>query len=92
MVQLLLHAHGQVDEGEHVVLDHDGETQEDRVEDQRVDTQLQIQLPVVHMNPPHLQRGKHTSYIVPLQRGTQYILYIVPLQRGTQLYILPLDT
>lgn len=37
---LLLHAHGQIDKGEDVVLYHDGEAEEDGIKDQDIDAQL----------------------------------------------------
>lgn len=43
-------AHGQVDEGEDIELDHDGEAQEDGIEDQHIDAQFPVQPPLVHMN------------------------------------------
>lgn len=51
---LLLHAHGQVDEGEDVVLDHDGEAEEHGVEDQDVDAQLHVQPPLIQVDPQDL--------------------------------------
>lgn len=59
---LLLHAHGQVDEGEDVVLDHDGEAEEDGVQDQDVDTQLQVQPPLVQVNPQDLGTTQETHH------------------------------
>lgn len=47
-------AHGQVDKGEDVKLDHDGEAQEDGVEDQHVDTQLPVQSPFVEVDAQDL--------------------------------------
>ena len=51
---LLLHAHGQVDEGEDVVLNHDGEAEENGIEDQDVDAQLHIQPPLIKVDPQNL--------------------------------------
>ena len=52
---LLLHAHGQVDKSEDVVLYHDGEAEENGIQDQDVHTQLEIQPPLVQVDPQHLQ-------------------------------------
>lgn len=43
----VLQAHGQVDKGEDVVLDHDGEAEEDRIQDKDIYSQLQVQPPFV---------------------------------------------
>lgn len=51
---MVLPTHGQVDEGEHVVLDHDGEAEEDGVQDQDVHTQLEVQLPLVDVDAQDL--------------------------------------
>lgn len=51
---LVLHAHGQVDEGEDVVLDHDGEAEEDGIQDEDVNAQLEVQPPLIQVNPQHL--------------------------------------
>lgn len=51
---MVLPTHGQVDEGEHVVLDHDGEAEEDGVQDQYVHTQLEVQLPLVDVDAQDL--------------------------------------
>lgn len=51
---LVLHAHGQVDESEHVVFDHDGEAEEDGVQDEDVHAQLEVQPPLVEVDPQHL--------------------------------------
>lgn len=56
---LLLHAHGQVDEGEDVVLDHNGEAEEDRVQDQDVHAQLHVQPPFIYVDPQHLHIYRH---------------------------------
>lgn len=56
---LLLHAHGQVDKREDVVLNHDGEAEKDGVQGEDVHPQSQIQLPLVQMDPQHLHT--HTS-------------------------------
>lgn len=58
-VLLVLHAHGQVDEGEHVVLDHDGEAEEDGIQDQDVDAQLQVQPPLIQVDPQNLCTHAH---------------------------------
>lgn len=52
---LVLYAHGQVDEGEDVVLNHDGEAEEDGVQDQDVDAQLQVESPFVEVDPQNLE-------------------------------------
>lgn len=51
---LRLYAHGQVDEGEDVVLDHDGEAEEDGVQDQDVNAQLEVQPPFVQVDAQNL--------------------------------------
>lgn len=56
---LVVHAHGQVDEGEDVVLDHDGEAEEDSVQDQDVNAQLHIQSPFIQVDPQHLHIYKY---------------------------------
>lgn len=56
---LLIHAHGQVDEGEDVILNHDGEAEEDGVQDQDVNAQLHVQPPFVQVDPQHLHTRKH---------------------------------
>ncbi len=58
---LVFLTHGQVDEGEDVVLDHDGEAEEDGVQNQHIDAQLEVQLPPVQMNPMNLQWKKHET-------------------------------
>lgn len=58
---MVLLTHGQVDEGEHVVLDHDGEAEEDSVQDQHVHTQPQVQLPIVDVDSQDL--NTHSSHI-----------------------------
>lgn len=50
-ILVVLLAHGMVDEGEDVVLDHDGEAEEDGVEHQDVNPQLKVQLPLVDVDP-----------------------------------------
>lgn len=57
---LLLHTHGQVDEGEDVVLDHDREAEEDGVQDQDVNAQLHVQPPFVQVDPQDLHTYIHT--------------------------------
>ena len=52
---LLFHAHGQVDEGEDVVLDHDGEAEEDGVQDKDVQAQLHVQPPFIQVDSKHLR-------------------------------------
>lgn len=52
-----LAAGGQIDEGEYVKLDEDGETQEDSVHQQTNETQTLVQLPLVQMYTENL-RGK----------------------------------
>lgn len=58
----VLQAHGQVDKGKDVVLDHDGEAEEDGVQDQDIDAQLQVQPPFVQVDPQDLctETRKHT--------------------------------
>ena len=51
---LLLQAHGQVDEGEDVVLNHDGEAEKDGVQHQHGAAQLGGQPPVVQVDAQHL--------------------------------------
>ena len=58
---LLLHAHWQVDESEDVVLDHDGEAEEDGVQDEDVQAQLHVQPPFVQVDPQHLRTGKRIT-------------------------------
>lgn len=58
---LRLCAHGQVDEGEDVVLDQDGEAEEDGVQDQHIDTQLEVQTPLVQVDSQNL--GEHKTDI-----------------------------
>lgn len=48
-------AHGQVHEGEHVELRHDGEAQEHAVQEEASAAQLLVQLPLVQVNAKHLQ-------------------------------------
>lgn len=52
-------AHGQVHEGEHVELCHDGEAEEHTVQEEAPTAQLLVQLPLVQMDAEHLgtQRG-----------------------------------
>lgn len=52
---LVFLTHGQVDEGEDIVFDHDGEAEEDGVQHQHIDAQLEVQLPPIQMNPKNLQ-------------------------------------
>lgn len=52
---LCLYAHGQVDEGEHVVLDHDREAEEDGIQDQDVNAQLEVQPPFVQVDAQNLR-------------------------------------
>lgn len=56
---MVLLTHGQVDEGEHVVLNHDGEAEEDGVQDQHVRTQLKVQLPLIDMDSQDLNTQSH---------------------------------
>lgn len=49
-----LYAHGQVDEGEDVVLDHDREAEEDSIQDQDVNAQLEVQPPFVQVDAQNL--------------------------------------
>ena len=56
---LLLHAHGQVDKSEDIVFYHDGEAEENCIKDNDIDTQLEIQPPLVQVDPQHLQT-RHT--------------------------------
>lgn len=48
-------AHGQVHEGEHVELSHDGETQEHAIQEEAPAAQLLVQLPLVQVDTEHLQ-------------------------------------
>lgn len=48
-------AHGQVHEGEHIELRHDGEAQEHAVQEKAPAPELLVQLPLVQMNTKHLQ-------------------------------------
>lgn len=52
---LRLYAHGQVDEGEDVVLDHDREAEEDGIQDQNVNAQLEVQPPLVQVDAQNLR-------------------------------------
>lgn len=58
-VLMVFLTHGQVDEGEHVVLYHDGEAEEDGVQDQHVHTQLKVQLPLVDVDAQDLNTNSH---------------------------------
>lgn len=58
---LRLYAHGQVDEGEDVVLDHDRDAEEDGVQDQDVNAQLEVQPPFVQVDPQNLRAHKRES-------------------------------
>lgn len=51
---LRLYAHGQVDEGEDVVLNHDREAEEDGIQDQDINTQLEVQPPFVQVDAQNL--------------------------------------
>lgn len=66
---LQLHAHGQVDESEDVVLDHDGEAEKHGVQDEDVHAQLEIQLPLVQVDPQHLNTQKRIRMIAPVHDG-----------------------
>lgn len=55
---LVFPTHGYVDEGEDVVFDHDGETEEDGVQHQHINTQLKVQLPAVQVDPKNLRVKK----------------------------------
>lgn len=59
---LILEAHGQVDEGEDVVLDQDGEAEENGVEDQDIDAQLQVQPPLIQVDPQNLHTHTQTQH------------------------------
>lgn len=48
--------HGKIDKGKNVVLDQDGEAQEDGVQQEHVHAQLYVQLPLVNMDPQDLCR------------------------------------
>ena len=61
---LLFHAHGQVDEGEDVVLDHDGEAEEDGVQDEDVQAQLRVQPPFIQVDSQHLCTHIHVGISV----------------------------
>lgn len=54
----VLPTHGQVHEGEHVELRHDGEAQEYAVQEKASAPELLVQLPLVQVNAKHL---KHTE-------------------------------
>lgn len=56
LILMVLLAHGQVDEGEDVVLDHDGEAEEDGIQDQHVQAQFEVQLPVVDVDSQDLHK------------------------------------
>lgn len=56
---LILKAHGQVDKGEDVVLDHDGDAEEDGVQHQDIDAQLHVQPPFIQVDPQHLHTQRH---------------------------------
>lgn len=58
---LRLYAHGKVDEGEDVVLDHDGDAEEDGVQDQDVNAQLEVQPPFVQVDAQNLRAHKRES-------------------------------
>lgn len=60
---LLLHAHGQVDKREDVVLNHDGEAEKDGVQGEDVHPQFEIQLPLVQMDPQHLHTRKQSKRV-----------------------------
>lgn len=47
--------HGQVHEGEHVELGHDGEAQEHAIQEKAPAPELLVQLPLVQVNAKHLQ-------------------------------------
>lgn len=53
--------HRQIDKGKNVVLDQDGEAQEDGIQQEHINTQLFVQLPPVHMDPQNLCRKKGLS-------------------------------
>lgn len=55
---LHLYAHGQVDKGEDVVLDHDREAEEDGIQDQDVNAQLEVQSPFVEVDAQNLRVHK----------------------------------
>lgn len=50
----VLQAHRQVDKGEYVVLNHDGEAEEDGIQGQDIDAQLQVQPPFVQVDAQDL--------------------------------------
>lgn len=52
---IILSAHGQVDEGEDVKLDHDGEAEEDGVQGQHAHAQLPVEPPLVHVDAEDLR-------------------------------------
>lgn len=54
----VLPTHGQVHEGEHVELRHDGEAQEYAIQEKASAPELLVQLPLVQVNAKHL---KHTE-------------------------------
>lgn len=58
---LVLHAHGQVDKGEDVVLDHDGEAEEDGIQDEDINAQLHVQPPFIQVDSQDLRIHKHIS-------------------------------
>lgn len=53
--------HGQVHEGEHVELCHDGEAQEHAIQEKASASQLLVQLPLVQVNPKHLQHTEGSA-------------------------------
>lgn len=73
---MVLLTHGQVDEGEHIVLDHDGETEEHGVQDQHVHTQLEVQLPLVDVDAQDLHTHTQRQIKTDKDQGTnQWIIF-----------------
>lgn len=56
---LIVAAGWQVDEGEDIVLDKAGDTQEDGVEEETRETQALVQSPLVEVNSQDLDRDRH---------------------------------
>lgn len=74
----------QVDEGEDVVLDEAGETQEDGVEEETDETQALVQRPLVQVDSQHLHRqtgasgpgGKQVSSPIGTSESGHHILTV----------------
>lgn len=74
----VLQAHWQIDKGEDVVLDHDGEAEEDGIQDQDIDAQLHVQPPFVQVDAQDLcteiQACIHTQMSVILSHASRPLL------------------